>query len=177
MKKDNSLLRDIFERFVPVAERERRLGSVIKSDDILKLAGDEERGRAIFEASGGGQCKNCHRIGDVGGRLGPELSKIGAKYPRQALLEQILEPSKIIDPKYVSYLVQTSDGRLLTGLMVGRTDQEIILRDAKDQEIRLAASDVETIAPQRQSLMPDLLLRDLTAQQVADLLAFLAASK
>ncbi|MFM8252919.1 MAG: PQQ-dependent sugar dehydrogenase [Planctomycetota bacterium] len=177
MKKDNSLLRDIFERFVPVAERERRLGSVIKPADILQLAGDAERGRTIFEASGGGQCKNCHRIGEVGGRLGPDLSKIGAKYPRHTLLEQILEPSKIIDPKYVSYLVQTNDGRLLTGLMVGRTDQEFVLRDAKDQEIRLAASDVETVAPQRQSLMPDLLLRDLTAQQVADLLAFLASRK
>jgi putative heme-binding domain-containing protein len=109
--------------------------------------------------------------------VGPELSKIGAKYSRVALLEQILEPSKIIDPKYVSYLVQTSDGRVLTGLMVGRTDQELVLRDGKDQEIRLAASDVETVAPQRQSLMPELLLRDLTAQQVADLLAYLEGKK
>jgi len=52
-----------------------------------------------------------------------------------------------------------------------------VLRDAKDKPIRIPTGDVEQIVPQRQSLMPELLLRDMTAEQVADLLAFLSGLK
>ena len=93
------------------------------------------------------------------------------------ILDSILEPSKQIDPKYVSYVVQTSDGKVLTGLLTDRNPREIVLRNAKDEEVRIPADAVEEIAPQRQSIMPELLLKDMTAEQVGDLLEFLATLK
>ena len=90
-------------------------------------------------------------------------------------MESLLEPSKLIDPKYVTHLAETDDGRLFTGLLVKKDDSEVVLKDAQDKEIRIPAKEIERLVPQRQSLMPDLLLRDMTADQVADLLAYLSS--
>ena len=170
-------IRDLFESFLPADQRVKRLGAVVKPDQILSLSGDVERGRKLYHETAGIQCKNCHRIGPAGSNLGPELTTIGKKYGRAQLLEQILEPSKLIDPKYVGYVIETSDGRLLTGRLTDRTDEEFVLRDTKDQEVRIKSVEVEALAPMRQSLMPELQLRDMTAQQVADLLEYLGTLK
>ena len=77
----------------------------------------------------------------------------------------------------MSYVVETGDGRLLTGLLVKKDGDEIILRDAQNKLITIPATEVEQLVPQKQSLMPELLLRDMTAQQVADLLVYLSSLK
>jgi uncharacterized repeat protein (TIGR03806 family) len=170
-------VRDLLERFVPDAERAKRLGDVIDRPALLALPGDAERGRAVFASSPAAQCKTCHKIGPVGEPAGPDLSRIGAKYDRAALLDHILEPSKTIDPQYTTYLVALKDGQVLTGLIVERSEAAIVIRDAQAKLRRLPRTYVEQVAPQAKSLMPELLLRDLTPQQAADLLAFLAAQK
>ena len=123
------------------------------------------------------QCASCHRIAGVGGTLGPDLSEIGKKYTRAQILESILEPSKFIDPKYVTYLVETTDGKVLTGLLATKTDKEIVLKVAGDKEVRVPTKMVVALLPQQKSLMPELLLRDATLEQAADLLEFLASLK
>ena len=117
------------------------------------------------------------RLGDVGETVGPDLTKIGAKYDKARLLEQILEPSKTIDPHFTTYLLETKDGRVLTGLAVERTKDAVVLKDAQGKTFKVASAEIERLVPQSRSLMPELLLRDLTAQQVADLLEFLALLK
>jgi uncharacterized repeat protein (TIGR03806 family) len=174
---DDPAVRDLFEKFLPEELRAKKLGSVVDVAALLAIEGDAERGRTLFFEVKGVQCKNCHRIGDVGSKLGPELSAVGKKNDRAKLLESMLEPSKFIEPKYVVHLVETTAGKVHTGLLVKRTATEIVLRDAKDKPIRIPTGDVEQIVPQRQSLMPELLLRDMTAEQVADLLAFLSGLK
>ena len=77
----------------------------------------------------------------------------------------------------MTYLVETTQGSLISGLLVSRTDKEVVLKDAQNKELRIPAEDVELIAPQQKSLMPELLVRDMTAQQVADLLALLHSLK
>jgi hypothetical protein len=64
-----------------------------------------------------------------------------------------------------------------TGILASRTEKEVVLRDVKDQAIKLPAAKVSTLVPQQKSLMPELLLRDMTAEQVADLLAYLESLK
>ena len=167
-------IRDLFERFVREEQRVQRLGNVIRPEDILALSGDAARGRQLFLSTAGVQCKNCHRAVGTGTEIGPELSAIGKKYNRAQLLETILEPSKAIDPKYVTYLVETSAGKVHSGLLVERTDTQVVLKDAKNEPVRIPAAEVELLAPQATSLMPELLLRDMTAQEVADLLEFLS---
>jgi putative heme-binding domain-containing protein len=170
-------IRDLFERFVPADQRVKRLGTMIKPATLLALKGDPARGKELFFKNTGLQCINCHRIGGTGSTLGPDLSQIGKKYTRALILENILEPSKSIDPQYVTYVLETTDGVLHTGLLASKTDKEVVLKDAKDTEIRVPANKVAALLPQQKSLMPEQLLRDLTAEQAADLLAYLESLK
>jgi putative heme-binding domain-containing protein len=170
-------VRDLFERFVPPAERTQRLGDAIDPAAILSLAGDPERGRRLYFFGAASGCMNCHQVHAVGGKLGPDLTKIGEKYKRRELLEAILEPSKQIEDAYRSYVLVTHAGDIYTGLLAEKTDQEIILEDASRDVIRVPVGEVARFEPQHASIMPDLLLSDLTAQEAADLLAYLSMLK
>lgn len=167
-------VRDLFERFLPEEQRTKRLGAVVRPQEILSLAGDAERGRELFFTTAGVQCRNCHKIAGQGTEIGPDLSAIGKKYADRArLLDTILNPSREVDPQYRMYLLQTAQGRVLTGLLARQDEREVVLKDTKGELTAIPAAEVEALVPQQQSMMPELLLRDLTAQQVADLLAFL----
>jgi putative heme-binding domain-containing protein len=141
------------------------------------MKGDAGRGRDLFFKSAGLQCVNCHRVGGDGKTLGPDLSTIGKKYGRAQILENILDPSKNVDPAYVTYLVETTRGQAHTGLLVKKTADYVLLKVVGDTEIRIPAKEIQLLVPQKKSLMPELLLRDLTLQQAADLLDFLAELK
>ena len=123
------------------------------------------------------QCKNCHRIAGKGTEVGPDLDLIGKKYDRAGILDNILFPSKQIEEKYLTYLVETKKGQVHSGLLVSKDATKVVLKDATNKRIEIPAGDVELLVPQQKSLMPDLLLRDLTAEQVADLTAFLSSLK
>ena len=155
----------------------QRLGNLIKPERILAVSGNIERGRELFFKAAGLQCAACHRVQGTGSTLGPDLSEIGKKYTRAQILESILEPSKSIEPKYASYVVETNDGKVVTGLLASKTEREIVLRTAQDKEIRMPARDVAVMQAQQTSLMPEMLFRDLTAEQAADLVDFLASLK
>ncbi|MBX7166121.1 MAG: HEAT repeat domain-containing protein [Pirellulales bacterium] len=167
-------VRVLFERFLPPGERPQRLGSAIRPAEILDLDGDAARGQQIF-ASETAQCRRCHVVGGLGGDLGPDLSQIGRKYERAALLETILDPSKAIAPEYVPYLVETDSGQVYVGFVVERTDERLVLKDAEGKLLHLPTAEVTAIEPQPKSLMPELVLRDITAQDAADLLAYLVS--
>jgi putative heme-binding domain-containing protein len=174
---DSAEVRDLLERFLPEEKRLKRLGNVIRPETILTLKADIARGRKLFFEAPGVQCRNCHRIGGKGTEVGPDLDQIGKKYDRAAILDHILFPSKQIDEKYLTYLVETKQGRVYTGLLVSKDASKVILKDTNNKQIEVPAGDIEQLAPQQKSLMPDLLLRDLTAGQVADLTAFLSSLK
>jgi putative membrane-bound dehydrogenase-like protein len=171
----DSNVRVLYERFIPEDKRSKRLGETIKPEEILAMKGDARRGRDIFFQSSAAQCKNCHRVQDRGAAIGPDLSQIGKKYERATLLETILNPSKAIAPEYVGYLLETQQGQVYVGFLVEKTDKQVVLKDALGKLITVSAGDIEALEPQQKSLMPELVLRDVTAQDAADLLAFLAS--
>jgi len=177
MQNGDAAIRDLFESFVPEEQRLKRLGDVVRPSELLKLAGDAERGKQLFHKTAGVQCRNCHKIAGDGTEVGPDLSQIGKKHDRAKLLENILEPSRNIEPQYVTWVVETTAGKVLTGLLVHKDGNEIVLKDVQNKEHRIATGDVEATHQQQKSLMPDLLLREMTPQQVADLLAYLASLK
>lgn len=172
-----SHVRELFERYLPEEERPKRLGSEVDAAALLALPGDAERGRRLFFETEGIQCKSCHKISGSGADVGPELSKIGSKYDAARILDNVLNPSREIDPKFVVHLAVMADGRLESGLLVEQNEETVVLKDKKGELIRLRAGDIDELAKQQQSMMPDLLLRDMTAEQVADLLAYLSALK
>ncbi len=174
-KHPDSNVRILYEKFLPAEARPKKLGDAIKADEILALKGDLKRGEKIFMQSNSAQCKSCHVVENVGVNIGPELSLIGKKYERAALLETILLPSKAISHGYEAYLVETAQGQTYLGFLVEDNDKQVVLRDQKGQLIRVPKADVETLQKQTVSLMPELVLKDVTAQDAADLLAYLSS--
>ena len=161
--------RDLFERFEPKEKRRKRLGLSINAGEILALKGDALRGKAVFE-SPGLQCAICHR--QQADALGAPLANL--RLTRAEILDSILDPSKKIDPKFTGLRVQTKDGQVLSGVLVGRDDKELTLRDAKGS-MKIPLSSIEREAPLTRSLMPDNLLQSLTAQEAADLVEYVSS--
>lgn len=169
-----TVVRDLFESFLPEDQRIPRLGPNIDPLELLAMPASAERGRELFRTSQAIQCRNCHRVGTEFKAVGPDLTDIGRRYSRAEILENILDPSKKIDAKYLTWIVQTESGVVHTGLLAKRTDDDVTLRDATGKLTVVPTNEIEVIVSQQKSLMPELLLRDVTAQDAADLLAWLA---
>lgn len=169
-------VRDLFERFVPEERRVKKLGANASPAEILAVHGDAVRGKALFEREGAAQCQQCHRIAERGHAFGPDLSHVGLKYRKSELLDQILYPSKTIDPAFVGYQVETKDELLFTGFLVQSNQTSITLRDAVS-DVEIKSDRWKSIQAQKSSLMPEGLLQALTAQDAADLVEYLAGLK
>jgi putative heme-binding domain-containing protein len=170
-------VRDLFEGFLPSDQTgARKLGSNPRPQAILALAGESDRGEKLFWSEAV-NCGKCHRIGERGTAVGPDLSLIGKQRTTEELLESLLAPSRRIEPKYANHSAQTTDGRSFTGLLVKRDDKMVELRDAEGKLIALAADNVQELRPSTTSLMPEGQMAGLTAQQAADLLAYLVTRK
>jgi putative heme-binding domain-containing protein len=170
-------VRDLFERYAEPSRRRKRLGPTFDAAAVLALPGDAERGRRLFFESAGMQCKACHRVGAGEDLLGPELTQIGKKYTKAQLLDNIVDPSKTIDPKYATHLVETEGGAVIAGLKVREDDRDLVLKDAERKEQKIPKSSIRRSAVLSKSMMPEFLLQDLTANEAADLLEFLATLK
>jgi putative heme-binding domain-containing protein len=170
-------IRDLFEGYLPRNEtQQRKLGSSARPGAVLALDGDAGRGEQLFW-SPPAQCGSCHSIGGRGTPIGPDLSNVGKLRSREDLLLSLLEPSRRIEPKYATYAAVTTNGVSLSGLLVRRDEECVVLRDAQNKEITLEADEVEELRPLRASLMPEGQLADLTAQEAADLIEYLANLK
>jgi putative heme-binding domain-containing protein len=167
----------VFEPFLAPGRLEPRLGTAIDPAVILSLEGDPSRGRSLYLHSASLQCRSCHAVEDDDRNLGPSLADIGRRLDRRQILEAILEPSKEIADAYRTWVVQTSDGRVLTGLIVSRSADRLVLRDAEGKRTELAADEIEAAVPQAISVMPENTLRDLSPRQAADLLAYLSTCR
>jgi putative heme-binding domain-containing protein len=173
----DAAIRDLFEKYVPDDQKAKRLGTVIRPESLLAMKGDPARGKEVFFKTTGLQCATCHKIQGQGGQVGPDLSDVGKRQSKRQILESILDPSKDIDPKFAAYLVELDDGRQFSGLIVERTEKEITIRDPQAKDTKVPLTKVLSQVPSKKSLMPDQLLRDLTAEQAADLLAYLESLK
>jgi putative heme-binding domain-containing protein len=152
-------------------------------EKLLAIKGEAARGRQVFFGAGasgsgtGALCAQCHRVGEEGETFGPDLTHVGTKLDRRKLLESMLEPSKTIEPQYLTYVVRTKKGEDHSGLIVEKTAKAVILRDAQRKDVRIPEADIKRFVPHPLSMMPDGLLAGLTPQQAADLLEFLASRK
>lgn len=168
-------VRLLFEKYVPPDQRPRTLGESFKIDEILALIGDAGRGEAVFLRSGAASCNKCHRVKGKGVDIGPDLSQIGRKYERRALLETIMNPSAGIAPEYVPYVVETESGKVYAGFLQDQNAERIVLKSIEGVSLQILRKDVVELAKQEKSLMPELVLKSVTAQDAADLLAYLVS--
>jgi putative heme-binding domain-containing protein len=138
------------------------------NNDLRASPGNAQRGHELFRK----QCATCHRLHDEGERTGPELTHANRK-DRDYLLASIVDPSAVVRKEFLSYQVQTEDGRVLTGLIVEQSPGQITLLDAKRQRTTLARGQVESVQESPLSLMPEDLLKHLKPQELRDLFSYL----
>ena len=134
----------------------------------LKLKATPQAGELIFRK----QCATCHRIGKIGHNVAPDIADSRSKQPSQ-LLTHILQPNRVIDSNYISYSVITNEGQVLTGILVTETSTSITLRQAEGKEVTLLRSQVEALRSNGVSLMPEGLEKNISHQQMADLISFI----
>jgi putative membrane-bound dehydrogenase-like protein len=155
-----------------------------RQTDELKLAtlsgdlpsGGVDSGKLVFHGRKAA-CGTCHRVGSEGGKIGPDLSKVGERRNERDLLEAVIVPSASIARGYESQTMRTTDGRTLTGLVVRETTESVFLRTSDQREIRLRRSDIEEQKRSDLSIMPAGLENTMTRQELADLLAYLRSLK
>ncbi|MEA3209408.1 MAG: hypothetical protein QOE70_2465 [Chthoniobacter sp.] len=164
---------DLFERFLPEEQRRNVLGPDLQPDALLAKKGDAAHGKQIFAAL----CAACHRAGGDGIDFGPELTHIAAKYERRALLEQILQPPKIIEAPWQLTTVTLKNGESLSGFIAARTGADFTLKLPGGATRAIAGADLDKTTTARVSLMPEGLFQGLTAEEAADLLEFVSALK
>lgn len=134
----------------------------------LSLPGDAELGAKVFEKS----CSKCHRIAGIGHQVGPDISDTRSR-ARDALLYDVLDPNRRVDPQFTDYVLVTTDGRTFNGLLVSETTDAVVLRQPEAIQQTVARSEIEEMRSTNRSLMPEGIEKDVTVQQMADLLEFL----
>ncbi|HSM09307.1 MAG TPA: hypothetical protein VLA33_09855 [Gemmatimonadota bacterium] len=138
------------------------------------LEGEPERGRALFfDPDGPARCAGCHRVGDEGGDIGPELTAVAGTRTLPSIVESLLQPAASIPAGYESELIETTGGRIFDGLVVRETADSLWLVTALEEEYAVALEEVARRRTQDTSLMPDDLARRLSVRQFHDLVAYL----
>jgi putative heme-binding domain-containing protein len=139
--------------------------------------GDAQRGEKLFNNRDRSKCITCHLKGEKGVRLGPDLTWIGAIRSERDLLEAVVFPSASIARYHEVVNVVTKGGKVVSGLMVKETVDEMFLSSAEGDVKAVAFQDIEHARYSNVSLMPEGLDKLLKPEEIADLVAYLKASK
>jgi putative heme-binding domain-containing protein len=147
-----------------------RLQQLIRQrhDGYLRFKPDPVLGRQAFNKI----CTNCHRIGGEGHKVGPDLDGIGIR-GLDRLLEDVLDPNRIVDQAFRATQIQTDDGRTFTGLVVREVGQTVVLVDAQGKETQIAKSNVAERRVLPLSPMPANVADQLTEQEFYNLMGYL----
>jgi putative membrane-bound dehydrogenase-like protein len=145
-----------------------RADIVARYRSALSLAGDAARGDQVYQR----ECMACHRLGERGFQVGPNLALIRNRTP-EALLEAIMDPNREVQPNYVNYLLVDDSGRTLSGLLQAETAASVTLARDKGVTETIQKQNIDELKSSGLSLMPEGLEKTIDPQGLADLLAFL----
>jgi putative membrane-bound dehydrogenase-like protein len=137
----------------------------------LTLKGEVVRGKEVFKKN----CAVCHRLENVGVEVGPDLLSALRTKTAETLLVDILDPSREVDPRYINYEVTTRAGRAFTGMIAAETASSVTLRRAEKAEDTILRTQIDDFRATAKSLMPEELEKQMTRQDVADVIAYLLA--
>jgi putative membrane-bound dehydrogenase-like protein len=139
--------------------------------ELARRRGDPTNGLKVFNTVG--TCATCHVVNGAGKDVGPDLSEVGKKLGREALLESILYPSAGISHNYETYVVELKSGGVATGLLVSQTPEAVTLKGADSIVRTFKKDEVEQLAKSPVSLMPADLAKALTVRELTDVVEYL----
>ena len=147
-------------------EKDGRIGAISKW--IRRDTGEPRNGRTLYTK----HCASCHKFRGEGTAIGPDLTGAERK-DASKLIRNIVDPSSVIRPQYISHIAVTKDGRILSGLLAASNAETITLLDGKNKRTVIARATLESLKESPLSLMPEKLLEKLTAQEIRDLVSYL----
>ncbi len=153
-------------------ERRSRLDKLVPAVQ----SGDVRRGQIVFN-SAKAVCSSCHAIGYVGGKIGPDLTRIGAIRSERDLLEAVLYPSASFVQGYEPWKATTTSGQSFSGILKKNAPDEIVLVISATEEKRLPRDAIDELVRSNVSVMPAGLEKQFTAEELNDLIAFLKACR
>src|SRR5581483_4078787 len=148
---------------------EEKLADVRRMNNDLRAGpGDPKSGRLLFQE----HCASCHQLFGEGTAIGPDLTHANRK-DRDFLLVSIVDPNVVIRKEYLVHMVQSPNGRVLSGLLVEQTPDSVTLLSTKNERTRIPRDQIEVMQELPVSLMPEGLLKDFKPQQLRDLFSYL----
>jgi putative membrane-bound dehydrogenase-like protein len=140
--------------------------------EALSMKGDEAHGKVLFEKT----CAACHRLNNNGQEIGPNLAAMKAR-GAEAILVNVVDPNREVNPQFVEYIVQTKSGRTTSGLLAAETASGVTLKRAGGETETIARADIKRMRSSGLSLMPENLEQGLDKQAFADMIAYILAAK
>ncbi|MFM7591027.1 MAG: dehydrogenase, partial [Isosphaeraceae bacterium] len=171
-KSKEAMSRILYKRNADLVAQRKQVESLLTAFP----AGDVRRGQAVFNGAKAA-CRTCHSVGYVGGKVGPDLSRIGQIRTEKDLLESIVYPSLSFVRSYEPVTVALSDGRVVSGILQNETPETITLVVNATESRVIARAEIDDISPSTVSVMPAGLDKQLTTQELADLITYLRASR
>ena len=144
-------------------------------NELLWLPGDAASGKIVFDKNG--TCIKCHKIGEAGKEVGPSLTEIGSKLSKEALFISILDPSAGVSHNYETFAIALNSGTVLSGIVVSRSDVEVVLRNAEGIDRVITVSEIDEIIKTGVSLMPADLQKVMTVQDLVNVVTYLTQLK
>ncbi len=144
-------------------------GKIFSIEEIMKIKGDATAGKLVFTQ----RCASCHKAGSEGNTIGPELTTIGKKFDRPALLDAIINPSAAIVFGYEPWLVNKKDGESVYGFLISENKNFVVLKDISGAKHVIPAAQISVKQKQDKSLMPDPIANGLSENDLANAVEFL----
>ncbi|MFN9034831.1 MAG: c-type cytochrome, partial [Planctomyces sp.] len=144
-----------------------RRAALEAAQPVLKLQGSAERGAAVFAK----RCASCHRQNGVGHEVGPNLASLTSREPA-LLLNAILDPSGAVEAKYLNFVAVTESGRTVAGMLTTETATGLTFVAAEGKTETLLRAEIEELRSTGKSLMPEGLEKELSQQDLADVIEF-----
>jgi putative heme-binding domain-containing protein len=138
--------------------------------DEATAKGDPTRGERIFRRAELG-CMKCHALHKAGGAIGPDLGPVGGASPMDYIVQSILDPNASVKEEYLPKTIITSNGLVINGIVVERSNQHVTLKDATGKRVKIAAAEIEE-ETKGKTLMPEGVTRVLTKGELLDLIRF-----
>ncbi|REK22268.1 MAG: hypothetical protein DWQ41_19585 [Planctomycetota bacterium] len=161
-------IRGLAQKLLVVQTAADREEVIARYRDALTIESDPNRGRTVFIKN----CQQCHKVGDVGVDVAPDISDSRTKTAEQ-LLVSILDPNRAIDNNYFSFSIVDLDGVVHTGVISAETATTVTLKQPEGKQVTILRSDIDELKSNGVSLMPVGLEQKLTVEEMADLISFI----